>query len=254
MTSVQWWCAARTVPWQWSWQPYPGVWIAVALMALWVRRRTASATRGPRASAWLAVALLWVTLDWPTGPVAASYLASVHALQFVSLAMVIPPLFWRGLPPAGRARVVWQSPLLLAIAFSLVMIATHVPPIVDVLMPWQFGSLALDALWLGGGLLFWRPVFVPLARDESFTPGLRMLYLFFGTQVHLLIGMWLLTRDFPAYATYELSPRIVALTALEDQQLAGAVMLLVAEPIVLFAVSIIFFRWSRSNERQNEHA
>ena len=46
----------------------------------------------------MAVALLWLTLDWPVGPLGTGYLAWVHALQFVSLGMVVPPLLLNALP------------------------------------------------------------------------------------------------------------------------------------------------------------
>lgn len=69
-----------------------------------------------------------------------------------------------------------------------------------------------------------------------------MLYLFLGTMAHLVIGMSLITAEYPVYATYELAPRAVALSALTDQQIAGTVMIVLTEPLVLLAVTILFFR------------
>ena len=53
----------------------------------------------------LAVILLWVTLDWPVGPLGAGYLMWVHAAQFILLAMVLPPVFLLGLGDDGARRL-----------------------------------------------------------------------------------------------------------------------------------------------------
>lgn len=260
---MQWWCSATGEPWTWSPQAYPGVWIFVALAA-WVSWRVLRATEAaaaPRAAAIAGLALLWITLDWPVGPLGTGYLASVHALQFISLAMVVPPLLLRALPPtrvdaalaarptlAGVLATLTQ-PLVAAVLFTLVMVVTHVPRVVDAVMRFQLGAFLLDVAWLASGLLFWWPVVVRRPELPGFNPILRILYVFLGTQAHLFIAMWLLLADFPVYATYELAPRVTSLSALQDQQLAGGFMIGVAEPIVFAAIAMIFFRWAREQEQ-----
>lgn len=260
---MQWWCAATGEPWTWSWQAYPGVWIFVALAGLLCFRLTrgASPARTSRAWAITAIALLWLTLDWPVGPLGTGYLAWVHALQFISLGMVVPPLLLRSLP---RERVHAQlaahprlartvdgvtQPIIAALLFTLVMIATHVPRVVDAVMQFQAGAFALDVAWLLSGLVFWWPVVVRFPGREGFTPILRILYIFLGTQAHLFIAMWLLLSDFPVYATYELAPRVSGLSALQDQQVAGGIMIGVAEPIVFAFIGFVFFRWAAEQEK-----
>jgi putative membrane protein len=78
-----------------------------------------------------------------------------------------------------------------------------------------------------------------------------MLYLFLGTQAHLLIAMWLLTAEFPVCATYELAPRVVRLSPLQDQQLAGPIMIGVAEPLILGIITVVFFRWYSEQEARS---
>ena len=235
----------------------------MALMAGTVWRRTRHSTTGRRVSAWLGLALLWLTLDWPVGPLGAGYLASIHAFQFVMLGMVVPPLLLYGLtrdrsdagaadtrlvkksavPTRSRFLHVLQNPIIAAVLFTAVMATTHVPGVVDALMVSQVGSFSLDLVWLLSGLIFWRPVINVDVTRTNFSPPMRMLYLFLGTQIHLLIAMWLLIAEFPVYAVYELSPRVLPVSAVQDQQIAGGVMLLLAAPIVLVVISVIFFRW-----------
>ena len=94
ITDLQWWCSARGEEWTWRWRAYPGVWIAIGGVGWWLRaqHRRAVPSKGDRALGIGAIVLLWLTLDWPIGPVGAGYLASVHTLQFVSLAMLVPPM------------------------------------------------------------------------------------------------------------------------------------------------------------------
>ena len=253
-----WWCSARGIPWDGSWQAYPGVWLfCIAFgMALWALR-PAHLSFGWRHAAILGGAiLLWLTLDWPVGPLGAGYLVWVHTGQFLMLAMLIPPLVLLGVDRQAIARALERRPAVLRavaavtqpvfaiVVFAVTMVLTHLPPVVDGLMASQAGAFALDMLWLLAGLIFWWPVIVRVPEREHFPPLLQMLYLFFGTQPHLLIAMWLLAADFPVYATYELAPRATGLSAVIDQQIGGAIMLGFGATYILGAITVLFFRWS----------
>lgn len=254
---MTWWCSARGVPWDGSWQAYPGVWLFTVAFAaaLWALRPRA--TFQWRHAAILGGAMmLWVMLDWPVGPLGAGYLVSVHTGQFLMLAMVIPPLALSGVdrttvggalerrPGLRRLVAFLTQPLFAIVAFAGTMVLTHLPPVVDGLMASQAGAFVLDLLWLVAGFIFWWPVIVRVPERAHFPPLMQMLYLFFGTQPHLLIAMWLLAADFPVYATYELAPRATSLSAVIDQQIAGALMLAFGATYILGAITVLFFRWS----------
>lgn len=270
--AVQWWCSALGVTWNWEWRPYPGVWLFIVAFAAaywWLARRVPDgATRSSpwrTLSAVAGVVGLWLTLDWPIGALGAGYLASVHAFQFVMLAMIVPPLLLMGARPQVVARLAdrprWlgfiravTNPLLGMVVFTIVMVATHMPRVVDALMVSQLGSFALDMAWFLSGLCFWWPLLLALPARPGFVPLLRMVYLFFGTIAHLFIAMWLLISRFPVYATYELAPPFSGLSPLDDQQVAGGVMLGIGSTLVLVAVTIIFFRWLGVGEERPEPA
>lgn len=256
-----WWCSARGLPWDGSWQAYPGVWLFTILVAalFWhFRRRPGVAFWWRHAALLTGVILLWLTLDWPVGVLGAGYLVSVHSAQFLMLAMVVPPLLFVAVDRARMASFLERHPLLrrlfetttkplfAIVAFAVTMVFTHLPGVVDALMASQLGAFALDLAWFGAGLLFWWPVIVRVPERPHFPPLMQMLYLFFGTQPHLYIAMWLLSADFPAYATYELAPRVSELSAITDQQIAGAVMLGFGATYVLGAITLLFFRWTAS--------
>ena len=261
--NVQWWCSARGAPWDGSWQAYPGVWLfVIAVGALfWSLRpspqtlKRSNAQTFKRSALPLSLLLLWLTLDWPVGPLGVGYLAWVHSAQFLMLAMVIPPLLLLGLDRERIASLFVRhgtfgsvvrsvtQPLFAIILFAVTMVLTHLPGIVDSLMATQLGAFALDLAWFVVGLIFWWPVIIRLPARAHFPPLVQMLYIFFGTQPHLYIAMWLLAADYPSYATYELAPRITSLSAITDQQIAAALMLGFGATYVLGVITVLFFRW-----------
>jgi putative membrane protein len=258
--NVQWWCSARGMPWDGSWQAYPGVWLfVIAVGALFWKLRTRQSSQIPQTSRTFilpaALLLLWATLDWPVGPLGAGYLAWIHSVQFLMLAMVVPPLLLAGLdrgriaslfsrhPVLGNALRRVTQPLFAIVLFGVTMVITHLPNVVDTLMATQIGAFALDLAWFVVGLIFWWPVIIRVPERAHFPPLVQMLYVFFGTQPHLYIAMWLLAADYPSYGTYELAPRITSLSAITDQQIAGALMLAFGATYVLGVISVLFFRW-----------
>jgi putative membrane protein len=265
-TEVQWWCSAQGIAWDWSWRPYPGVWLFLAALVgveIWLGRATAGGgapfARARGAAFAAGIVLLWLALDWPVGPLGAGYLASVHTVQYLLIALLAPPLLLLGTPHRGYARLIGRprahrvlrsltTPALALPAFSLVAAVTHVPWVVDRLMVSQLGSFAIDMAWLGTGLMFWWPVVAPLPVRPRFHPPLQLLYLFPTTLVHSGIAAFLVFSRFPVYATYELAPPTGWFTALDDQQIAGGLMWLMSTPFILSVMGIVFFRWTAREE------
>jgi putative membrane protein len=200
----------------------------------------------------MGIVCLYAVLDWPVGPLAAGYLASAHALQFLVVALVAPPLMLLGARTGIAARfrgTSWPAqrllhPLTAAIAFNIAVIATHVPRVSDGLMVTQMGAFAIDAAWLAGGLWFWWPLIVPVPARPLFAVPFRMLYLFLGSMVHTGIAIVMLVRDHPMYAVYELAPRATGLSAIDDLKIAGGIMELGGLAIVFGVLGVMFFRWT----------
>ena len=274
---MQWWCSALGTPWSWTWRPYPGVWLFVLglLLACIVIRRRADrpAGREHAHAVWLAlgVVLVWVALDWPVGALG-GYLASAHMAQFLLLALTAPPLILLGLHPAvggpavagdsgpamrsgspagapGPVRRLVTHPLVAIAVFSAVVILTHLPVVTDRLMPTQAGSFAIDTAWFGAGLLFWWPVVSP-DRPAWFGTPVRIVYLFANMVLMTAPGAMITFSNLPIYATFELAPPIPGITPINDQRLAGLNMRVGAAIATWLAISILFLRWNRDEERQ----
>ena len=258
---MRWWCAASDVPWTWSWQPYPGVWLFLGLLGFGYLRftRRDGASRARRISFFAGLATLWIALDWPVGALGSGYLASVHMVQFLLIALIAPPLLIAGLPPDAlerwserrgfRAVEILTRPLLALFLFHAIVIATHWPEPVDRLMASQLGSLVLDMAWLFGGLLFWWPVVSPVPRHPRFPFGVRIGYLIASTVLMTLPYVFLTFAELPFYATYELAPPVGTMSAGEDQRLAGLIMRIGGGTILWTAAGIVFWLWYRAETR-----
>ncbi len=265
---MQWWCSAEGQAWTWEWRAYPGVWVFVALSALAYYRLASNAMRETAADgvetdrvrlgpAIGGIVLLWAGLDWPLGALGAGYLASVHMLQYLLLALAAPPLLLIGLPARAihrdgtgrwprRLAIALSRPVPAVVLFVVVTAVTHIPMVVDRVMPSQLGSFALDLSWLVAGLLFWWSVIGPTGPGGNHPAPVKLLYLFPVILTHTVIAVYMVFARFPIYATYELAPPIGIVTALGDQQLAGGLMWVGGAPIMWGVMAFVFYRWSRA--------
>lgn len=267
---MQWWCFAQQEAWSWRWQPFLGVWVMVGIMAwayLRLRRRVAREEGRDDTPAWRSwsfgggLFLLWVSLDWPLGPLGASYFASLHMAQYVAVGVAAPALLLLGLPDAAYRRLERRPrvmavlravthPLAAFLLFNGVMILTHWPSVVDALMPTQVGSFVLDASWVMAGLVFWWPVLVPVPERTGFTPLGKIGYLALNAfLIRPPFAMMIFSED-PIFRIYELAPPPAG-DAMDDQQLGGVIMKIGVAWIMFAGVAAVFLEWMRA-ERSGE--
>jgi cytochrome c oxidase assembly factor CtaG len=145
----------------------------------------------------------------------------------------------------GRLRRLWRAavePFVALVLFNVLVVVTHLPPAVDWLMVSQLGSFALDAAWLAGGLIFWWPLIAPQSGSAPLGPVARIGYLLLSSFIHMGVGIVLVVSRFPLYRVYELAPPVGVLK-LDDQQLAGGVMLIVGSLIIATALFILLRQW-----------
>jgi putative membrane protein len=239
--------------------------VFVAIIVIWYWRTSRQAAEPPSRDqrSWflIGVASIWLALDWPIGALGAGYLASFHTITYILLAMIAPPCLILALPTSWvreamtrpvLSRVLRNAgrPWLGLAAFNSILLVTHIPSVVDTLMVTQSGALLVDLGWLVGGAALWWPVMGPSPDVVRIGRPLKMAYLFGSTLVPIIPSAFLTFAEFPFYRTYELAPRIFdALTAQQDQQVAGLLMKIVGDLPVWFGFGVIFFRWAKEGER-----
>jgi len=269
---MQWWCSAQGVPWTWSWQAFPGVWIFILLLVLGYRRlwrierggdQAPTEGTGNRIAAFVTgIIFLWLALDWPIGVLGAGYLVSAHMVQFLLLALIAPPFLIYSIPPQAmerleervRARRVLSfltHPLIALVIFNATIIITHIPIVTDTAMESQIGSLIIDLAWIIAAFVFWWPVVAPVPERRWMHPLLKVGYI----AAQLILGkpvfVYLTFSEYPVYAVYELAPRVHGIGAAEDQQFAGLLMEVAGALILFVAAAVLFLQWGKREEKSS---
>lgn len=255
---MQWWCAATTLEWSWTWRAYPGVWVMMGLLGL-LYGRVLRRGDGPVAARYpvrfgLGLVLLWAMLDWPVGALGAGYLLSIHTVQYVVITLVATPLLLLGIPPTGwparpgspAARLLHglAHPILGLGLYAAAMAVTHVPVVTDTLMQTQLGSLAIDLVWLLGAFALWWPVVAP-PRFARMPAAVKIGYLFAATIPPTIPAGFMVFAQYPIYGLYELAPRVHDIAAGSDQKTAGVIMKGASDPLLWIAMAFAFFHWQR---------
>ncbi|MDA0350726.1 MAG: cytochrome c oxidase assembly protein [Chloroflexi bacterium] len=273
--NVGWWCSAQKGPWSWAPQYFPGIWLtmlAILVGYVYAIRRIGPSkvaagepvvTRSQVLSFAVGYVLLWIATDWPLGVLGAGYLLTVHTIQYVMYSLIVAPLLIRGTPiwlrhvvldapGLGWARALVDRPFAAFILFNVTLALTHMPFIADRLKPIQFGSMAIDALWLVAALIFWLALGTFDEREgASSAHAKRLLYVIGITLLPTIPGAFYVYAEFPIYTTFEFATRAVGdLTAKEDQVIAGLVMWVGMTPILLFRLWLAFFDWSAAESNR----
>jgi putative membrane protein len=270
--AVTWWCHTIKAPWSWTPRFYVGVWLVVGALALAYglafRHRSQSVgltAADRRAAVWFAcgLAVFWIATDWPVATLGGAYLLSVHVLIYMLYTFAAAPMMLIGTPRWMAERIItslhaWSifraltRPWVAALQLNIILVISHLPPVVDTLRSNQAGSFLLDAAWMVSALLAWCPVASPFRGDRIRQPLYMCAYLFIAFQLFpMLPGSLITFATLPIYRVYELAPRLGSWTPQNDQQLAGALMAIGATPVIWTIIAILFLRAAGESERQH---
>ena len=248
----------------WAWHPHPDVWALVIVLgtgyALAVTRWGAGATRRQVLTFSVGLLFLWLASDWPIHDIAEDYLLTVHMVQHLMLTLLVPPLLLLGTPPwllrrllSGRAvgGVVSRlaRPFPAAVLFNAVVALSHWPALVDASLRSEPVHFSVHAALFSSALLMWFPVFNRLPEYPGIGEPARMVYLFLQSVIPTVPASFLTFGDGVLYKFYDSVPRIWGVSAIEDQQMAGAIMKVVGGGALWAVIVVMFFRWYARTER-----
>ena len=191
-------------------------------------------------SVWLAIGSPLASLD--------EYLLTVHMAQHLLLMTVAPPLLLLGAPslpflhglPQSFTRSVLASilraplvqrfgrlitePIFCWWAATVVLVGWHMPAAYALGLRSEFWHEIEHASFFGAGLLFWWPVISPWPSVLRHSRWSIVLYLFLATLPCDALSAYLAFCDRVVYSWYLTAPRLVNMSALQDQECAGALM------------------------------
>lgn len=274
-TGLPWWPvlhAGDPSEGPWAWHPHPDVWLLVAVLALgyvglirWLGPRLAEPGERPvtlrqAVLYYLGVALVWVAADWPVHDLSEGYLYSVHMVQHMVFSLVAPPLLLLGTPgwlvrAALRPRRLLRAarwvtrPVPALLIFNGVVVATHLPVVVDLTLRSEPAHFAAHAVLVASALLMWWPVASPVPDLLPRLPYAgQMVYLFVQSLVPTVPASFLTFSPTAIYPFYEAVPRLWGISAVEDQRVAGLIMKLGGGLLLWGIIAALFFKWYAQEE------
>ncbi len=214
------------------------------------------------------VALLGLTLLSPLDTMGREYLLTARVAQILIIVTFVAPLLMIGLPDELAVRLLpvrsWReaagTPLfvvIMVLAFNIIVLFWQIPR--------YFDLAAQDTLWhnvanlsyLLAGVLTWWPLLTPADRRARMSSPLQMAYLALESLPIDVFGIAIIFAPGVLYSVYANAPRITGLSAMVDQQVAGALLALPGNLLDILFMSIIFFVWIERIEqaqRQQERA
>jgi putative membrane protein len=209
-----------------------------------------------------AMLALWGASDWPVHDIAEEYLYSVHMVQHMALSYFIPPLALMATPPwlarvllgQGRVYKVMKGlthPVVAGVLFNGMVMVVHIPMLVNASVSTSSPVLhySLHVLVVTTGLLMWMPVCGPIPEFRISVMGC-MIYLFLMSVVPTIPAAWLTFAEGVVYTSYDTPVRLWGISAIDDQQLAGAAMK-VGGGLFLWTI-IVFLFFKRFAARHND--
>jgi putative membrane protein len=274
MTTIALILHSETFAWN-EWTVYPSFmvgWLifggAYYLFAGPLRRHFPGASPVPLrklASFTFALLLMFVALQGPLHELSDYFLFSAHMVQHLAVMLVMPPFLLYGLPDwmvrpplrlPGVYRVArWITvPLVAFLLNNVIFGAWHFPVPYDLMMRNHPVHVLMHLMIMATGIIMWWPVMSPLPELPRIAGPMQVVYLFvLGIPMMLVAALITLTDDV-LYGWYAEAPRIFPLDVLEDQRLGGAIMWVPGALVMWIGISLVYFRWSRSELRDDERS
>lgn len=209
----------------------------------------------------LGVLAIFVATGSPMHDLSEEYLLSMHMTQHLLLTLVAPPLLIAGVPSwlwqamVGGRRVlpvakVVLNPLVTFGVFNFLIVVTHLPFVVDYALREHWFHFVVHAGLVSSALMMWWPVIGGTEGLPRLTYPYQMAYLFVQSLLPAVIASFITFSRTAVYEFYEQAPRVWGITAVEDQQVAGAIMKTSGTLILWSFIAVAFFRWYAKEEAE----
>jgi len=208
--------------------------------------------------------LIWIATASPLAELDHQMLTA-HMVQHLLLMTLAPPLILFGMPrkspahglmhrflqvigrplrsePMQQLASVVTHPALCWFAAAGTLVVWHIPSMFMLGMRSQVWHGVEQASFLATGLLFWSPVIRPLPNSLTWPESSLLLYLFLATLPCDILSGFLVFCDRVVYPVFLSSPNSFGLSALEDQQCAGALMWTCVTIVYLIAGAVFTLR------------
>jgi len=245
-----------------TWPFDPSVYVGLVVLFFghaWLARGAADAERKHTLYLLAGLFTVWLALETPIDTISDYYLDSVHMLQHVLLAFVAPPLMLLGLSPAMAGSLLRvpglraiTEPIPAQLIAAVVMIAWHIPTLYDAILANESLHILEHVMFIGSGLVLYWPIVQATSAHARWemSAGAKLVYMLLATLPQDGVALVLIFSRVPFYDFYTHAPRLLeGFTALIDQTIAGAVLMIFGKVTLGIAAGVVFFRWFGAEHR-----
>jgi putative membrane protein len=253
-----------------SWLSDPAVLAPIAVgVVVYVRRFTAARREaGGRGAGSLqalafggSVVAVLAALVSPIDELGEKYLFSAHMLQHVLLGDVAPLLLLLSLSrvimrPATRRLIAVERalgrlahPATGLVLWLFLMYLWHVPALYDAALESPLVHLLEHASFFTAGVAVWWPLIQPVPMRRSLRGMWPVAYIGAAKFGLAVLGLYLTWSSSVLYPYYEEVPRIWGLSAVEDQNIGGVIMMV--EQSLTFVIVLVWV-FARALQRSEE--
>ena len=166
--------------------------------------------------------LLLMTLAPPLIMVGAPVMPFLHGLPRYFVHSILAPVF--RYPPIQRLGHAISQPAFCWLASAAALVGWHIPAAFALGLQSEAWHVVEHSSFLVAGFLFWWPVIQPWPSVQHWPRWSVILYLFLATLPCDILSAYLTFCDRVVYSAYLNAPRLLGLSALQDQECAGALM------------------------------
>ena len=241
------------------WLPTPAVLAPIGLLIfVYVRRfRAARREEGGRGAGWpqaLAFAggilALLAAMASPIDGLGEDYLFSAHMVQHVLLGDIAPALLLLSLsrvimrPATRRLHKIerklgpFASPWTGIALWLIFMYGWHIPALYDAALENPFVHFLEHVTFFTAGVCVWWPLIQPVPMRRPLKGFQTVAYIGSAKFGLAALGLYLTWSTTAFYPYYETVPRIWGLSAVADQNVGGAIMMV--EQSITFVIALVF--------------
>ncbi len=181
--------------------------------------------------------LLLMTFAPPLILLGAPVMPFLHGLPRQFVQSVVGPLF-RCSPLQWIGRVI-SRPVFCWLAAAAALVGWHIPAAFTLGLQSESWHIVEHACFLGSGFLFWWPVVQPWPSVPRWPRWSMLVYLFLAALPCDILSAFLVFCDRVVYTVYLSTPKHFGISALADQQCAGALMWTCVTIVYLLAAAIL---------------
>jgi putative membrane protein len=195
--------------------------------------------------------LLLMTLAPPLILLGAPVMPLLHGLPRGLVQTVLAPLF--RYPLVQRLGRLLSQPAFCWLAAAAALVGWHVPAAFTLALQSETWHVVEHLCFLVTGFLFWWPVIQPWPSVPHWPRWSMLLYLFLATVPCDILSAYLTFCDRVVYPVYLNTPRPFGISALADQECAGALMwtcitIVYLLPAVILTMQLLEARTSATDE------